>query len=688
MIEKVKVDNLRSDYFYQDDLFSFACSVVVVSLLSLALFIALHYDTPINPDILLTLKALLGIQSSTLQKLSYVAFLGLSASLILIILYLKNFHYFQMRESYLNALTFTALGIIVITSDHVIINGYKTFLFCIFGIILLSYTKENFFSDLLKKLESLSVFNKEKESFVNNGVLFFLLITLFIFWIFPFFYQLHIGSLAELIWVDGHYAVTMLGGYELANSGSIAKMYYGLGMPLIIAALLKLSNGINGIDANLVIFVKISQFLFILFVGLIFYIRNRYTWSFWLLLVAVLTMFTLSNFGIAIGYPNQSGLRFLPIAFSLFLISVLIPKLDSRTFFYSAAIICSFNVWLNPETGIILAFGVLVMLFFLKLNSGKGITKIFLYLTEFGLFFTSITLLLCVFITPLFVRDISSFSDFILLFGKTGYGGLKGKISLSAAIFLIFGLFSLLSVSLKVRTCANINSNEIWRVFISTVMLLWHSYYFNRMDEWNLWFNWVLFVFLISSYFSDFKYGTSLEILIRRLRTRSIFFVLIFVLIASSLLSQSIYSIKTSAPLFNKMIELGMRCEGGDLAMGLCLKGDAKDQFRSYITDVRMLDKKNTIVLSELTTITRLDGFNKNLNFYTPYDAVVYQQIPILKNKIEILNPKFIAWHAPDSAASKARGVSFDQQIGLIVLGNKIDQSNLNIYRGLTILQR
>ena len=128
------------------------------------------------------------------------------------------------------------------------------------------------------------------------------------------------------------------------------------------------------------------------------------------------------------------------------------------------------------------------------------------------------------------------------------------------------------------------------------------------------------------------------------------------------------------------MIQVGTKCEDGDLVIGLCLKGDAKDQFRSYTADVRTLDKKNTIVLSELTTITRLDGFNKNLNFYTPYDAVVYQQIPILKNKIEMLNPKFIAWHTPDSTISKARGAAFDQQIGLIILRNKIDQSNINVY--------
>ena len=136
------------------------------------------------------------------------------------------------------------------------------------------------------------------------------------------------------------------------------------------------------------------------------------------------------------------------------------------------------------------------------------------------------------------------------------------------------------------------------------------------------------------------------------------------------------------------MVELGTKCEGGDLAMGLCLKGDTRDQFRSYTTDLRTLDKKNTIVLSELTTITRLDGFNKNLSFYTPYDAVVYQQIPILKNKIEMLDPKFIAWHSPDSVISKARGASFDQQIRLIVFRNKIDQPNINVYGGLNVFQR
>ena len=680
--------NTNSEYFSDDDALAFTCATVLVSLLSLAMYIALQYDTPVSSDIMSPLRILLEIQSTTLQKISFLVFVGSSAIFILFISFSNNYNYFKIRKISLVISSFTALAVIVLSNDHSIINGYKMYIFCILGAILLSLRKKEFFLNLINKFESLQTFNREKKFKVNQWLICLLLITFIIFWFIPFFYQLHISTLSELIWIDSHYAVTMLGGYELASDGSLAKSYYGLGMPLIVSSLLKLTGGINGVDTNIVLLVKLTQMLLILIVAAIFYFRARFTWPFWMLLVMALTMFTLSNFGIAIGYPNQSGLRFLPIVFSLLLISFITQKSNTRYFCYLTALICSFTVLLSPETGIILVCGVLVMLFFSGLNSGNGIKKLFLHLIEFCLFFISMTLLLCVFITPIFVRDILSFSDFIFLFGKTGYGGLKGKLSLTAAIFLIFGLIPLISAALKIRARERINSNEIWRVLVATVMLLWHSYYFNRMAEWNLWFNWILFVILISSYFAGVTYRTALENLFQCFSSNNILFGLVFVLIVSSLLYQSIYSIKVSYPLFLKMIQVGTKCEDGDLVIGLCLKGDAKDQFRSYTADVRTLDKKNTIVLSELTTITRLDGFNKNLNFYTPYDAVVYQQIPILKNKIEMLNPKFIAWHTPDSTISKARGAAFDQQIGLIILRNKIDQSNINVYRGLSILQR
>ena len=372
--------------------------------------------------------------------------------------------------------------------------------------------------------------------------------------------------------------------------------------------------------------------------------------------------------------PNQSGIRFVPLLFSLLLISRWIDDIYTKSFYWKSGLIVGCLFWLSLEMGLTLTAALIATIFLVSYSENRNLLKslfeIFNFL--FPLFITISILILGV--TPKIVTNTSSLSEFILLFGVSGYGGLKSDLSFTASIMIGFSLFIVFSICLKVRRFEKINSNEIWQFLISIIILVWHYYYFNRMAEWNLWFNWLLLVLLASSYFT---YSTPKEILGNTLNTiflnnkKPLSFRIALLMLAIAFFGQTVSSSRTSLVQLKSHIDnqLNRSCVYQYRNAGFCFDNNTAVTIRNYLDDLRKFDFRYTIILSEVSTITRLEGFNKGLSFYSAFDAVTVSDIERMKRNIERHPAYLMIWPDREGTLSIARGTAFKEQVNFI-LGN------------------
>lgn len=160
-----------------------------------------------------------------------------------------------------------------------------------------------------------------------------------------------------MLWIDGHYAVTVLSGLDLVHGNTVQNVNYGISMPILTASYLYLLSIFDYSKYGLVDAVKFYQLVAIVIIGLILYIKEGKNIAIPLLLIIGLTAYTTANTGIAIGYPNQSGIRYIPLIIGLLLFAVEMKNKIPRT--WVLAFISSFCTVMNPETGFALTLGLL-----------------------------------------------------------------------------------------------------------------------------------------------------------------------------------------------------------------------------------------------------------------------------------------------------------------------------------------
>ncbi len=330
------------------------------------------------------------------------------------------------------------------------------------------------------------------------SVIIWILIIAYLLWLIIPGFILPLSFFAESqFWLEAHYNVTLAQADRLAAGlqfGTEVNLNYGLIPPLLLA-IFERSFGLLDFAGHFVV-VQITQIIFLITAIVTFHLwkpRNPLFVLFATLLIGT----WVSTAHSAIYFPNQSGWRFIGLALGvLFLLLIRFQTLSKAAFILGLGTV--FLILYNPETGICLTFG--YGLFLLSRLRTFNIAAIFSLAIRFIIGATiaslGIILLYRIGLGEFPTINPALFLGFIGRFGE-GYSGLALKFDPFALIIFVYSVFIVALMTLRWWR-RELSVNESVRLAISSTILVWFSYYFNRPDPWNLWTYQYLFVFLIA----------------------------------------------------------------------------------------------------------------------------------------------------------------------------------------------
>ena len=606
-----------------------------------------YYRVELNPEILDTHIRALNLHSAKYQRLVYVltliSFAGACASILLV---REPFEgsgdwnrekFYEFYEFYLAmVVVFTLLFWGTWEKDQGVGFG--------FGVLgFIAYTWNKTFRELLKKILNLCRSHGKLLRSVSWLAIIFLVVS---FWILPLFQPMFVESLNELRWIDGHYAVTVLSGLDLVLSDDlqVKRATYGLGMPLLIATVYKASDYVRISGVELPHAVKFYQVFALLLIGSILFILNRRNLILGFLLTICLTLYTLSNVGTTIGYPNQSGIRYTPILLGLLVCALELKRQNPRVSIL--AITSATVVTFSPETGFALTAGLIVAAILIEYKSSTRLSSISLTLAKFlPIFCLTFFLFFYLIVRPLLKKSGANNFEFLWLFGGSDYGEIVNRLSLSAGLIFFIATTTVLRIVVKARN-GDLLKTDVWQAAIATVMLVWFFYYVHRAAEVNLWFQWVLLILLFIPFLDLGK--LNLESL-TSYQARPHFKVIIFSLIASQIVfSTNVLYHKSGTWFKNYMAS----CLSTDQLNGFCLPGFGNNAISKQLGALNEFTPSDSIVLTGFSTAVRIKGFNENFPLFDPMEIVLKKDVRKIVDWIETKGPRFILADGPASSAT------------------------------------
>lgn len=486
-----------------------------------------------------------------------------------------------------------------------------------------------------------------------GGAMFWLVIAgigcYFIFFVlWPLSTPLLIHNAPELRGIDGHYAVTVLPGFDLyCCSGRGANhANYGVAMPLLTAFSLKMFSFIGMADTDLVRTVKLNQFIAAFMICVLSYLTNKKNYPYVIALMLALTAFTLSNVGLAVGYPNQSGIRYIPALTALVVLVLELRRINLRL--WLLATISALVVIMNPETGMATSVGYVVAIILKNYSPQSPIASIMRTLAQFmGLFVIGLTIGSNVILGMVLKDATGGLFQFVMLFTAGGYGGMVDKPSAVASLIFLVAMTIVLRSVWRARE-GTLQPTDIHEAAVGSIMLVWLMYYVNRMAEWNLWFELVLLVLMIAprlalnNSYLLFRWSEPLG------RVSMVVACLIGGQVASS------------AAQFTPLAKEGIRwqrvgCHEGVSFDGICLpwlKGTNCDTQMKALTE--RYSPSDTLVLSGISTYARLRGFNEGFPWYDPMEVVHKKDVSTIVDWINSHGPKYVIADDPDDEIALA----------------------------------
>jgi hypothetical protein len=638
-------------------------AVLFSTIVALICFFLDRFRFPINPDILPTHVSVLEMESSLYQRLSYVVLVAILAAYCLMVS--KKW---LTPERIINEITCHAL-VVLCFFVLFISSEWSPYLFQGFGLaafIFLLIGNSSLWSDIEHLLAD-SHLRKTMRIF-----LFLLLCTLIaILWLRPIQSSVFIPSLSELIRVDGHYSVTVLSGYDLTQSDSgqfLKNVGYGLGLPILTAICIEVSQFFGNTAVSLPTVVKIYQLFAALLLAAIFYVRDRRTWVWGTLIVLITLAFTLANTGKAVKYPNQSGIRFIPIIVGILGVAYELRKDRFRIGFLSP--LGGSLLLLNIETGLAFTSGIIAALFYKELSISKNFTSAFIKVGKFVALEAVVFLTLASICMPLLFKEIQDFAGFLALFGGSGYGGLQSRLSLTACVVIITAAYTLVENAYIARE-KTLDQKALWEVFLAAVMLVWMTYYMNRMDEWNLWFQWIpLTLWLFSRITFAFSYDASRALLSST--NQSFSFLFPITLVALVTFGQMYYSVfNTVVPALKETVKSVFRPANEDEVAayeisGFKFENDLAEEVKNHLEGLQSFNKQETLVFTNLPTLVRLQGYNGYAPMYSPMGIVSYSEIPASRQAILQSKFRMLVFDDPSTSISKTVP-ELNQQIELLL---------------------
>jgi hypothetical protein len=587
---------------------------------------------PVNPDILSTHVSLLSLDSTEYQKRSFVYFVVVLATAC--VLLTKSWLHPEKLASNAHCAVFSAVALLLILllSDWDP-NNYRGFACAI--LLWFSLLK---LAGVPGAIDVLIGFQKALTSpLVLAGLLCVLVSVL---WVLPLSFPLEVNNLNDLIWVDAHYSATVLGGYDFLHSENghrFKSLNYGIALPVLTAAYLQASQFISVSASTLPMAVKFFQLVAALLIAAIFYVRDRRNFLLGTFVVLVTVAYTLGNTGQAVKFPNQSGIRYLPLLAGILGVAFELSK--NRFRIWVLSLIGGSLLASNVETGITLNVAIVAALFFQGISDSKRLFGTFTLITRFFALEVVVLSVASLILTTFVLSHPSEMFRFLSLFGVSGYGGKKTRLSLTACLVIIVAVFTLVENSYRSRT-EKLCQKALWEIFVSALMLVWLTYYMNRMDEWNLWFQWVLLTLWAFSRFAadESSSGTpSLD----RLSSLSFAHSIIFTLLTTMTGGQALNSIlNTVKPSLKDGLKSLMRtdpttADSSHFVSGFKLSGEFGEQVKKRLADLNRINKDEAVIFTNLPTLVRLQGFNSKAPMLSPFIGVVsYSQVPPAREAI------------------------------------------------------
>jgi hypothetical protein len=639
----------RSESSITSQTVAIALAAIFTATLAAVLFYLNKVHVPLNPDFLPAHVSLMQLQSTEYQKKFYIASVLVLATLCIVLM--KGWCRPEQITKQQTFISFAILSLfpIFIFSDWTL-NNYAGYGLIALIVCLLPLISRNQDSEGFNLLGALVRCVKSRPLILTA-----LFLLVLVMWVLPIAKPLEIYSLVDLTWIDEHYSFTVLGGYDLTQVDTAYQMRqaaYGLGMPILTAAFLQATSVLGDSLLTLPVAVKFYQFVAAVLIGLIFFVRERKGWPIWTLMTLLATAFTLSNVGNAIGYPNQSGIRFVPMLVGILFVAMETKRADFRVEVLAVAI--AVILLMNMETGMAVLVGTMAVLFFRSFAELQSLIKAFVPLVKFLCIHLAALLLMGSVLLPRLIPDTASLTDFVTLFGVSGYGGMKSKLSLTACIVILVSAFTLIDNAYRVKNGA-LGENDLWEVFLATVMLIWMTYYMNRMAEWNLWLQWVLLSFWFSSKFSKFDFLSHRG---ERGFNDGLAPNLLIVLLLAAISGQVLTSVSDKVfPEFKavaksavkKVIGWPKREMSAYEVSGFKIYGSAGEAVQKHFAELKSFDKDNVQVLSKCPTITRLHGFNGRSMIYSPIEFTTYSDLPRMKELIAASPCDLVAFDHPES---------------------------------------
>ena len=603
-------------------------------LFTVGLFILHFFKFPVDATILETHVRLLNLESTRAQAMLYLTLLGLFAMMCA------------------STLLFPRIRIIphVTHSDQVI-----TAIVIVTAMVLGSWPTE-FLWGLISTAAALTflrakwpIIDQDSWAKLASGrrmqmagnILFWLVVAgvgcyFILFVLSPLATPLLIHNASESRAIETHYSVTVLPGFDLCCSSeeNVQRANYGVAMPLLTALALKTFSFFGIPDTDLVRAVKLNQIIAAVMICILSYLANKKNYPYIIALVLGLTAFTLSNVGMAVGYPNQSGIRYIPALAALIVLVLELRRIKLRIWLLAS--VSALVVIMNPETGMAITVGYVVAAILKGYIPQAPIASTVRTLTQFMAIFAIVLIVGSNVILGMILKDASGgLFQFVVLFAVGNYGGMVDKPSAVAALIFLVAITIVLRSVWRARE-GTIQSTDIYEAAVGSIMLVWLMYYVNRMAEWNLWFELVLLVLMIAPRLT-LNNGC---LLFRRSAQFGGLSMVVACLIGGLVAS--------SAAQFIPLAKEGIRwqrvgCNEGDNLDGKCLPWLKGTNFDSQIKALtERYSRTDTLVLSGIPAYARLRGFNEGFPWYDPMEIVHKNDVSTIVDWINSRGPKYV----------------------------------------------
>lgn len=605
---------------------------------TVGLFILHFFKFQVDATILETHVRILNLESTRAQATLYLALLSLFAMICAITLLFPRVRIIP-HVTHLNQ----AIMAIVIVMAIVLGSWSKPFLFgLIFTAVILSILRARWL------IIDQGSWAKLASGYIQlvRGAMFWLVIGgvgcyFIIFVLSPLATPLLIHNASELLGIDAHYAATVLPGFELCCSDveKVKRANYGVAMPLLTALSLKIFSFFGMPDTDLVRTVKFNQVIAAVMICVLSYLANKKNYPYVIALALGLTAFTLSNVGMAVGYPNQSGIRYIPALAALIVLVLELRRIKLRIWLLAS--VSALVVILNPETGMAITVGYVVATILNGYIPQVPIASTMRKLTQFMVIFVIWLIIGSNLILGMILKDASGgLFQFVMLFSAGGYGGMADKPSAIASLIFFVVITIVLRSVWRARE-GTLQSADIYEAAVGSIMLVWLIYYVNRMAEWNLWFELVLLVLMIAPRLAL----NNSYLLFQRSAQFGGFSMVVACLIGGLVAS--------SAAQFMPLAKEGVRwqrvgCNEGESLDGKCLpwlKGTNFDAQMKALTE--RYSRADTLALTAVSTYARLRGFNERFPWYDLMEATHKKDVGAIVDWINSRGPKYIITDDP-----------------------------------------